>query len=326
MSVTRYRSLNELLQRLHERCKLLHLSPRTIQAYSAWVRQYVGFLANTDPRKAGKREVEAFLSGLAVHRKVSASTQNQALAALLFLYREVLGQSLPWMKQVVRAKRAKKIPIVMSVREVEKVLREMKGTPQLMAMLLYGSGLRLMECCRLRIKDLDFDRLEVTVRHGKGGKDRRTMMPLKVSQRLLAHLATVEKLHKQDLAQGNGSVEMPNGLERKFRLGPWDFPWQWLFPATSLYFHKETGRYRRHHLHETVLQKEVRRAAKECALTKRVTTHTFRHSFATHMLETGSDIRTIQELLGHANVKTTMIYTHVLNRGGLGAQSPLDRL
>ncbi|MBC8403872.1 MAG: integron integrase [Planctomycetes bacterium] len=320
-----YQSLSQLLLRIKERAELRHLSPRTIYAYTSWVRQFVGFYGG-DPRDAGRREVEAFLSGLASHRKVSASTQNQALAALLFMYREVLCEPLPWLKEVVRAKRVKSIPVVMSVREVEVVLREMKGAPQLMALLLYGSGLRLMECCRLRVKDIDFDRHEISVRMGKGGKDRRTMLPARVSDRLKRHLLVVQQQHRADLKQGNGSVELPGSLAKKYPKAAWDWPWQWVFPATSLYLHPESGHRRRHHLHETVLQKEVRRAVKESRIPKRITSHTFRHSFATHLLESGADIRTIQELLGHANLKTTMIYTHVLNRGGLGAQSPLDRL
>jgi len=263
---------------------------------------------------------------LATKRKVGAGTQNQALAALLFLYKEVYRADLPWMKNVVRARRKKRIPVVMSVQEVHRVLQEMHGTPRLMASMLYGSGLRLMECCRLRVKDIDFDRHEIQVRSGKGGKDRRTMLPARVSTQLKSHLQVVKAQHRSDLAAGHGSVELPGALEQKLPKAPWDWPWQWVFPATSRYHHPQTNRFRRHHLHETVLQKAVREAATHSGIHKRVTTHTFRHSFATHLLESGSDIRTIQELLGHVSVKTTMIYTHVLNRGGLGVQSPLDRL
>ncbi len=319
-------SLDRLLSRVRERAALRHMSPRTVDTYCRWILEFAAFSGGRNPLDLGLVEVEAFLTMLATKRRVGAGTQNQALAALLFFYKEAHGQELPWMKNVVRARRKKTIPVVMSVQEVQRVLREMHGTTRLMASMLYGSGLRLMECCRLRVKDIDFDRRELQIRSGKGGKDRRTMLPAKLSLELKDHLAWVKAQHRSDLNQGHGSVALPGALESKLPKAPWDWPWQWVFPATSKYLHPETNRHRRHHLHETVLQKAVREAATAAGINKRVTTHTFRHSFATHLLESGSDIRTIQELLGHVSVKTTMIYTHVLNRGALGVQSPLDRL
>jgi len=316
----------ELLRILGERVRTRHLSPRTEQAYRGWVERFFRYHQGTHPLRLGPAEVDAFLSSLAVKRKVSSSTQNQALASILFLYREVLGQDLPWMDSMVRAKRRKHLPVVMSPIETQSVLSGMTGTSQLLARLLYGSGLRLMEGCRLRIKDVDFDRLEVHVRQGKGGKDRKTMLPTKLVAPLQAHLRQVRNTHQQDLAEGWGAVALPEALSSKLPRAPWEWPWQWIFPATSTYYHQETGQVRRHHLHQTVIQKEIRRTVRDLGLAKRVTCHTLRHSFATHLLESGSDIRTIQELLGHADVRTTMIYTHVLNRGGFGTISPLDRL
>jgi integron integrase len=326
MQGLKFQSLHQVLSRLQERAALRHMSPRTVATYCRWIREFVAHSGGRNPRDLALVEVEAFLTMLATKRKVGAGTQNQALAALLFMYKEVYGADLPWMKNVVRARRKKRIPVVMSVHEVQRVLNGMTGTPRLMASMLYGSGLRLMECCRLRVKDIDFDRHELQIRSGKGGKDRRTMLPARLSVQLKDHLGLVRAQHQSDRSMGHGSVALPDALESKLPSAPWEWPWQWVFPATTKYFHPETNRFRRHHLHETVLQKAVREAAKAATFNKRITTHTFRHSFATHLLESGSDIRTIQELLGHASVKTTMIYTHVLNRGGLGVQSPLDRL
>ncbi len=272
----------------------------------------------------GEAELTAFLSHLATDRKVSASTQNQALSALLFLYKEVLGKELPWLDGLVRAKRPHRIPVVLSQGEVMNLLQLMRGTTWLMASLLYGSGLRLMECARLRVKDLDLERREIRVRDGKGRKDRITLLPSKLVSPLNAQLAFAKKQHEADLLLGNGSVEIPFALSRKYPRAAWEWGWQWVFPATRPYRDRETGLHRRHHLHESVLQRAVKDAARRTGIAKPATCHTLRHSFATHLLESGYDIRTIQELLGHRDVSTTMIYTHVLNRGGLGVRSPLD--
>ncbi|MCP4092808.1 MAG: integron integrase [Planctomycetes bacterium] len=322
----RYRNLGELLQLVELRIKLRQYSPRTKQAYVQWIRRFVNFHGGRDPKQLGKLHIEEFLTSLAVKGGVGASTQNQALAALLFVYKELLDKDVPWMDGIVRAKRPKRLPVVMSPNEVQVVLAEMTGTSQLIASVLYGSGLRLMESCRLRVKDIDFDRMEIHVREGKGKKDRKTMLSRRLAAKLEQHLLRVREQHNQDLARGWGSVEMPGALAQKLKRAHKDWAWQWVFPATSAYLHSPTQVRRRHHLHETVIQKEVKRAVRTLKMAKRITCHTFRHSFATHLLENGSDIRTIQELLGHADVRTTMIYTHVLNCGGFGTISPLDRL
>jgi integron integrase len=319
-------AITTLMERLSARIQVHHLSPRTEAAYRHWLLRFFPYHGSLHPLRLGPPEVEAFLTHLATEAKVAASTQNQALAALLFHFKEVLGQELPWMDRMVRAKRPRHLPVVMTREETQAVLGEMQGTPRLLATLLYGSGLRLLEGCRLRVKDLDFERKEITVRRGKGGKDRRTMLPASLSERLQQQLREVKEMHRRDLEDGAGAVELPGSMALKSPKAPWEWPWQWVFPATSRYRHEESGQIRRHHLHETVTQKEMRRAVRHLGLAKRVTCHTLRHSFATHLLESGSDIRTIQELLGHADVRTTMIYTHVLNRGGLGTISPLDRI
>jgi integron integrase len=257
---------------------------------------------------------------------VSASTQNQALAALLFLYREVLARDLPWLDDLVRAKTPARLPVVLTRAEIRHVLQHMERTPRLMATLLYGTGMRLLECCRLRVKDVDFGRNQITVRRGKGDRDRVTMLPAVVREELGRHVERMRAQHERDLAAGAGWVEVPGALAAKLPTAGREWPWQWVFPATRTYVEPRTGQRRRHHLHETVVQRAVRMAVLASGIPKRATCHTFRHSFATHLLEDGSDIRTVQELLGHKDVSTTMIYTHVLNRGPAGVRSPADRL
>jgi len=291
-----------------------------------WVKRYVLFQGKRHPSQLGAVEVQQFLTHLARDRQVSGPTQNQALAALLFLYNDVLAISLEKQLPLVRAQRPERIPTVLTPTEVTLLLSRMQGTTRLIASLLYGAGLRLLEAVRLRVKDVDFERREIRVRDGKGRKDRVSPLPAALVGELQRHLTQVQAQHEQDRVHGAGYVEIPDGLRFKYPTASREWPWQWLFPATRTYQHPQTGETRRHHLHETVIQKAVRQAALALNLTKRVTCHTFRHSFATHLLETGHDIRTIQELLGHRDVATTMIYTHVLNRGALGVRSPLDAL
>jgi integron integrase len=273
----------------------------------------------------GTDEVREFLSWLATEKQVSASTQNQALSALLFLYRDVLGGEIGWIDKIVPAKRSQHLPVVLTPSEVRAVLGHLKGTSWLMASLMFGTGLRLMECCRLRVKDVDFERGEIVVRDGKGRKDRVTMLPDSLKEPLRTHLVRVQEQHVRDLAEGTGAVALPGALERKYPAAAREWGWQWVFPAGRFYADRETGELRRHHRHESVLQRDVKDARRKAGISKPASCHTLRHSFATHLLESGTDIRTIQELLGHRDVTTTMIYTHVLNKGGLGVKSPLDR-
>ncbi len=274
----------------------------------------------------GAAEVEAFLSDLAVRRDVSASTQNQALAALLFLYKQVLKQELPWLGEVVRAKKPARLPVVLSIDEVQRILSQLDGDVGLIARLLYGGGLRLMEGVRLRVKDVDFSRNEITIRDGKGQKDRVTVMPASLVLSLKQHITLVRAIHQSEVAAGRGDVYLPDALARKYPNAPWEWAWQYVFPAAGLSVDPRSGSVRRHHLDEKRVQRAFKRAVAQSGIAKLATPHTLRHSFATHLLESGQDIRTVQELLGHADVKTTMIYTHVLNRGGLAVLSPLDRL
>ncbi len=313
-----------LLDQVRAAIRLRHYSRRTEKAYAGWVRRFILFHGKRHPAGMGKPEVTRFLSHLAVEAKVSASTQNQALSALLFLYGQVLNQELGWLDEIVRAKRPGRLPVVLGRQEVRALLRSLTGVEALMAALLYGAGLRLLECCRLRVKDVDFSRGEILVRDGKGARDRVTLLPAAVATPLAAHLRRVQVQHDQDLRAGLGSVELPLALERKYPRAAFEWGWQWIFPATRHYTDPVSGCRRRHHLHESVLQKAVREAAFRARIAKPASCHALRHSFATHLLENGYDIRTIQELLGHKDVSTTMIYTHVLNRGGRGVRSPLD--
>ncbi len=314
----------KLLDRVRLELRSRHFSPRTEEAYVSWVRRYILFHGKRHPDEMGEREVSEFLSSLATAGHVSPSTQNQALAALLFLYRDTLRRKLPWIEGVVRARRAPRLPVVLNRGEVDAILGQLKGVPHLMAALLYGAGLRLMECCRLRVKDVDLSRGAIIVRDGKGRKDRVTMLPISLRDPLAAHLRAARLLHEQDLRRGWGHVELPGALDRKYPSASREWAWQWIFPATRRYRDAGTSQWRRHHLHESVLQRLIKIAVRKAGIAKPASCHTLRHSFATHLLERGYDIRTIQELLGHSDVTTTMIYTHVLNRGGRGVRSPLD--
>ncbi|WP_137820620.1 integron integrase [Pseudomonas sp. 2FG] len=315
----------KLLDQLRDQIRLKHYSIRTEHVYCEWVKQFIRFHQYRHPTEMGAAEVEAFLSDLAVRRNVSASTQNQALAALLFLYKQVLRLDLPWLGEVVRAKKPVRLPVVLSVAEVQQVLSQLQGELWLIASLLYGSGMRLMEVMRLRVKDVDFARREILIRDGKGMKDRVTMLPQRLVQPLKQQLAVVRALHRVELEAGRGDVYLPFALEKKYPSAPWEWPWQYAFPAAGLSVDPRSGKVRRHHADEKRVQRAFKRAVQAVGICKLATPHTLRHSFATHLLESGQDIRTVQELLGHADVKTTMIYTHVLNRGGLGVVSPLDR-
>jgi len=315
-----------LLETVRERLRLKHYSLRTEEAYLGWIKRFVWFHGKRHPREMGAAEVEAFLSDLAVQRNVASSTQNQALAALLFLYKEVLAIQLPWLDELVRAKRPQRLPTVLTAHETGAVLDQLEGVLGLVARLLYGTGMRLLEGLRLRVKDVDFESRQVTVRDGKGAKDRVTMLPTALLEPLRAHLAKVRALHEDDLASGFGAVWLPDALAVKYPHAPKAWGWQYVFPAGSISTDPRSGARRRHHVDEKALQRAVRGAALAAGVTKPVSPHTLRHSFATHLLESGYDIRTVQELLGHKDVATTMIYTHVLNRGGRGVVSPLDRL
>ena len=314
-----------LLDQVRARCRRLNYSVRTERAYLGWIRRFVLANGKRHPRDLGAQEIETFLTDLAVRGNVAASTQNQALSALLFLYREVLGLDLPWMEGVTRAKRPQRLPVVLSRAEVERLLTMIDGEVWLMAALLYGTGMRLMECMRLRVKDIDFERRQITVRDGKGAKDRQVPLPDSVRDRLKSAVERVRILHEQDLVAGNGTVWLPHALSRKYPNAEREFAWQYVFPARSLSIDPRSGAKRRHHVDEAVLQRAIKVARTRAGIDKPVTPHVLRHSFATHLLEFGADLRTIQALLGHKDVATTQIYTHVLNRGAGGVLSPLDR-
>jgi integron integrase len=315
----------KLLDQLRDRLRLKHYSIRTEQAYLQWVKRYILFHGKRHPSELGKAEAEAFLTSLVVQRNVAASTQAQALSALLFLYREILGQDLPWLTEVTRAKKPARLPVVLNREEIKTLLNQLdEPLLDLVVRLLYGTGMRLMEVLRLRIKDVDFTRREILVRDGKGAKDRVTMLPAALTDRLAAHLRVVKAQHAADLALGKGEVWLPNALAIKYPNAAREWSWQYVFPAAGFSTDPRSGEVRRHHLDEQRVQRAVRMATQRAGITKPATPHTLRHSFATHLLESGYDIRTVQELLGHSDVSTTMIYTHVLNKGGRGVTSPLD--
>jgi integron integrase len=316
----------KLLDQVRGKIRLKHYSIRTEQSYLDWIKRFILFHGKRHPKDMGPQDVEAFLTHLAVQGKVAASTQNQAKSALLFLYKEVLGIDLPWLDNVERAKAPKRLPVVLTRAEVQAVLTRLEGTHWLVASLLYGTGLRIMEAVRLRVKDVDFARHEILVRDGKGFKDRVTMLPSTLSAPLKAHLQRVKALHQQDLEAGFGAVYLPYALDKKYPNAGRDWAWQYVFPSANLSVDPRSSETRRHHIQDQAVQRAVKQAVRDAGLSKPATPHTFRHSFATHLLEGGYDIRTVQELLGHSDVSTTMIYTHVLNRGGKGVQSPLDQL
>lgn len=317
----------KLLTQVRDRLRVKHYSLRTETAYLQWIKRFILFHEMRHPRDMGKVELEAFLTSLAVDRNVSAATQSQALSALLFLYKEVLGQDLPWLGDVVRAKQGTRLPTVLTQDEVSRLVRQVDDP--LMALiirLLYGSGMRLLECLRLRIKDVDFERCEIVVREGKGNKDRVTMLPQGLIDPLRAQISAVRSQHAADVLAGKGEVWLPDALAIKYPNSAREIGWQYVFPAAGFSVDPRSGITRRHHVDDKKIQRLVKQSARDSGIDKVVTPHTLRHSFATHLLEGGYDIRTVQELLGHADVSTTMIYTHVLNRGGRGVVSPLDRL
>lgn len=325
----------KLLDIVRGKIRLKHYSIRTEQAYVDWIKRYIFHFDKKHPKDLGATDVESFLTHLAVVGKVSASTQNQAKSALLFLYKEVLGLSLPWLDNVERAKVPKHLPVVLSQQEVQKVLSQLRGTHHLVVSLLYGTGMRILEALRLRVKDIDFERREILIRDGKGFKDRVTMLPVVLVKPLQAHLVKIKALHHADLAAGFGSVYLPYALAKKYPHAAHDWAWQYVFASNKLSIDPReysidegitNPQTRRHHIQDQAIQRAVRQAVVDCGLTKPATPHTFRHSFATHLIESGYDIRTVQELLGHSDISTTMIYTHVLNKGGRGVNSPLDVL
>lgn len=319
-------SSSPFLESVRNKIRLKHYSIRTEEAYVQWVKRYILFHNKRHPAELGAPEVEAFLTNLAVEGNVAASTQNQARSALLFLYKNVLEQELPWLDNVEQAKKPRRLPVVLDSDEVRCMLAELQGVHWLVATLLYGSGLRLMEALRLRVKDVDLKRCEILVRDGKGFKDRVTMLPKVALEPIRGHLLQVRQLHEADLVAGGGEAFLPYALERKYPHAAREWGWQYVFPSSTLSTDPRSGKVRRHHLADETIQRAVKAACRKVGIVKLATPHTLRHSFATHLLQGGYDIRTVQELLGHENVATTMIYTHVLNRGGRGVNSPLDQV
>jgi len=315
-----------LLDRVREAIRRLHYSRRTEETYIHWIKRFIYFSGRRHPAEMGEAEVTAFLNHLANDRHVAAATQNQALSALLFLYKQVLGTPLDWLDRLDRVVKPARMPTVLTPGEARRLLGAMQGTKWLMASLLYGSGLRLRECLKLRVKDVDFEYRQIMVRDGKGAKDRVTMLPASLVEPLREQLMRARKLHERDLADGCGDVELPAALARKYPKAPYEWSWKFVFPSHKRSIEPETGVIRRHHVYENFLVRGVKDAARAAGIAKHVSCHTLRHSFATHLLESGYDIRTVQELLGHSDVSTTMIYTHVLNKGGKGVRSPLDRV
>jgi integron integrase len=314
-----------LFEQVRHKIRYLHYSLRTERSYLEWIRRYIEFHGRRHPRHLGAEHVTAFLSSLAIDRHVSASTQNQALSALLFLYRTVLAVELPWLNEISRAKRPRRLPVVLTQQEARALLDRMEGTHALMARLMYGTGLRLMECIRLRVKDIDLSRKELIVRQGKGARDRITMFPETLIEDMTAHLSRIRKVFNADRAAGIAGVELPDALAVKKPYAAKSWSWHWTFPQDHLSVDPRSSVCRRHHLFDQTFQRAIKRAAAQAGIVKPVSSHTLRHSFATHLMEAGYDIRTVQELLGHKDVSTTMIYTHVLNRGGRAVVSPLDR-
>ena len=315
-----------LLAQVREAMRARHYSKRTEGTYIAWIRRFILFHHKRHPTELAEAEVNQFLTHLAIEERVSASTQNQALSALLLLYRHVIGRPLGELGNVIRARKSKRLPVVLTREEVSAVLNNLAGEQRLIAVLMYGTGMRLTECLRLRVKDIDFGSGEITIREGKGDKDRRTILPEKAKAPLRAHLEQVKKIHARDLANGYGRVPLPYALNRKYPNASAEWGWQYVFPQQNRWVNARTGEQGRHHVDQSIVQKAIKAAVREAGIVKPATSHTMRHSFATHLLEDGYDIRTIQELLGHKDVKTTMIYTHVLNRGGRGVKSPADSL
>ncbi len=315
----------KLLEQVREVLRMRHYSLRTEQAYVDWIKRYIFFHDKRHPNDMSEDEIRAFISDLASKKQVSASTQTVALSALLFLYRDVLKKDLPFIEGIERAKRPERRPVVFTQAEVKEVLSRLDGVTHLIAALLYGSGLRLMDALRLRVKDIDFDRNELVIREGKGEKDRVTMLPAAIAPQLQEHLKRIAVQHQDDLRHGHGEVYLPYALDRKYPNAATEWKWQYVFPAASISRDPRGGKLRRHHISDDTVQRAVKQAIRRSGITKLGSSHTFRHSFATHLLENGYDIRTVQELLGHKDVRTTMIYTHVLNRGGRGVLSPLDR-
>lgn len=315
----------KLVDQVRKAIRVKHYSYRTEQTYIYWIKKFILFNNKRHPNEMGEKEINRFLTYLAVNRKVAASTQNQALCAILFLYRHVLKKQIGWIDKLERAKNPKTIPVVLSAKEVESVLLQFQGVIWIVVSLLYGSGLRLMESLRLRVKDIDFDYNQITLRDAKGHKDRLSLLPMAVKEPLKKHLQRVKFLHQKDLDEGYGLVYLPYALQRKYPNANSEWIWQYIFPASTRYYDPDDKIHRRHHLHESVVQRAMKSAVHKAGIQKKASCHTLRHSFATHLLENGYDIRTVQELLGHSDVRTTMIYTHVLNKGGMGVQSPLDK-